>query len=73
MIRNRVASTRPYGTATFFTSWSRNTSTVARSASSVSTAACDDDTLVGVMNGKGGLVFDAGEHYWFGLERDIAL
>ncbi|AWG97434.1 DUF4334 domain-containing protein [Rhodococcus ruber] len=33
----------------------------------------DDDTLVGVMNGKGGLVFDAGEHYWFGLERDIAL
>ncbi|AKE88281.1 MULTISPECIES: DUF4334 domain-containing protein [Rhodococcus] len=33
----------------------------------------DDDTLVGVMNGKGKLVFDAGEHYWFGLERDVAL
>jgi len=33
----------------------------------------DDDTVIGVMNGKGTLVFDGGEHYWFGLERDIAL
>jgi hypothetical protein len=33
----------------------------------------DDDTLIGVMNGKGRLVFDNGEHYWFGLERDVAL
>ncbi|MGV9746347.1 DUF4334 domain-containing protein [Rhodococcus zopfii] len=33
----------------------------------------DDDTLIGVMNGKGRLVFDGGEHYWFGLERDIAI
>ncbi|MBF0660935.1 MULTISPECIES: DUF4334 domain-containing protein [unclassified Rhodococcus (in: high G+C Gram-positive bacteria)] len=33
----------------------------------------DDDTLIGVMNGKGKLVFDGGEHYWFGLERDVAL
>ncbi|KSZ56681.1 DUF4334 domain-containing protein [Rhodococcus sp. C26F] len=33
----------------------------------------DDDTVVGVMNGKGSLVFDDGEHYWFGLERDTAV
>ncbi|WP_226437468.1 DUF4334 domain-containing protein [Rhodococcus yananensis] len=33
----------------------------------------DADTLLGVMNGKGGLVFDDGEHYWFGLERDTAV
>ena len=33
----------------------------------------DDDTVVGVMNGKGSLVFDDGEHYWFGLERDSAV
>ncbi|MGN5238014.1 MULTISPECIES: DUF4334 domain-containing protein [unclassified Rhodococcus (in: high G+C Gram-positive bacteria)] len=33
----------------------------------------DNDTVIGVMNGKGGLVFDSGEHYWFGLERDVAL
>lgn len=33
----------------------------------------DDDTVIGVMNGKGKLVFDGGEHYWFGLERDVAL
>jgi len=33
----------------------------------------DDDTVIGVMNGKGTLVFDDGEHYWFGLERDGAV
>ena len=33
----------------------------------------DDDTVIGVMNGKGTLVFDGGEHFWFGLERDVAL
>ena len=33
----------------------------------------DDDTVVGVMNGKGELVFDRGEHFWFGLEREVAL
>lgn len=33
----------------------------------------DDNTVIGVMNGKGGLVFDDGEHYWFGLERDVAV
>lgn len=33
----------------------------------------DDDTVIGVMNGKGKLVFDDGEHYWFGLERDVAV
>ncbi|QBJ96932.1 DUF4334 domain-containing protein [Rhodococcus sp. ABRD24] len=33
----------------------------------------DADTVIGVMNGKSNLVFDAGEHFWFGLERDAAL
>lgn len=32
----------------------------------------DDDTLLGVMNGKPALVEDAGELFWFWLERDSA-
>lgn len=30
----------------------------------------DDDTLLGIMNGKGDLVLDEGRHYYFVLERD---
>lgn len=30
----------------------------------------DDDTLLGVMNGKPALVEDGGELFWFWLERD---
>ncbi|HWV27757.1 MAG TPA: DUF4334 domain-containing protein [Aeromicrobium sp.] len=33
-------------------------------------ARVDDDTLLGVMNGKAELVLDGGSHYWFVLERD---
>ena len=30
----------------------------------------DDDTLMGVMNGKPGVVLANGRHFYFGLERD---
>ncbi|EFC83376.1 DUF4334 domain-containing protein [Parafrankia sp. EUN1f] len=30
----------------------------------------DDRTLMGIMNGKPGLVLDNGRHFYFGLERD---
>lgn len=30
----------------------------------------DDDTLMGIMNGKPGLVLADGRHFYFGLERD---
>ena len=30
----------------------------------------DDDTLMGVMNGKPGLVLAEGRHFYFGLERE---
>lgn len=30
----------------------------------------DDDTIMGIMNGKA-MVLDQGQHYYFGLERDL--
>ena len=33
-------------------------------------ARVDDDTLLGVMNGKTDLVLHEGRHFWFVLERD---
>jgi len=32
----------------------------------------DDDTLMGIMNGKSPLIFHQGHHYYFLLERDVS-